>query len=331
MKQLYLALVLIVVVGLLLAGCAAAPGGSPAAPASQPNALTAVKTSAVSLDTNAEYWSKAPKLAVDTKAAMEGNPDGPTVTLQAAYDDNAIVIRAEWADDTETLLKNAWTWDGSAFVKSGDEDRVMFAWPIGNNAEFASKGCAAACHNTAENYEEWWMGSDDESVRYDNWHWKSARTNAAGYADDQWWNVLADPTNFESSRRNDAKESGGYADNVNDEKSGPRYMSKNGATAQIIMAGEEVDLNLTALSPGDVIPGYVLSKPIGSRGDVEANGVWSDGKWVVVLRRALDTGHEDDAAFTVGKPVPFGVSVVNNGGGVDHATSPEVLTLQWSN
>lgn len=332
MKRLYVVLI-IMIVGLLAAGCAGAIGGGPpaAAPASQPNTLTAVKVDAVSLDANADYWNKAPKLAIDAKAAMEGNPDGPTVTLQAVYDNAAIAIRAEWADDTETLLKNAWTWDGSAFTKSGDEDRVMFAWPIGNNAEFSSKGCAAACHNTAENYEEWWMGSDNESVRYDNWHWKSARTNAAGYADDQWWNVLADPTNFESSRRNDAKESGGYADNVNDEKSGPRYMSKNGADAQLIMAGEEVELDLTALAAGDVIPGYVLSKAVGSRGDVEANGVWADGKWVVVLRRALDTGHDDDAVFTVGKPMPFGVSVVDNGGGVDHATSPEVLTLQWNN
>ncbi len=329
MKQLYSVIVL-VLLGSILAGCtgAVAPAGSTAA---NPNTLTTMKVDATSLDANAAYWEQAPKLEVATKAAKEGNPDGPAVTLQAVYDDGAIAVRAEWADDTETLLKHAWTWDGAAFTMSGDEDRVMIAWPIGNNAEFSSKGCAAACHNTSENSDDWWMGSDEEAVRYDNWHWKSARTNAVGYADDQWWNVLADPADVESSRRSDAKESGGYSDNITEDGSGPRFMHKDGAGAQFIVAGEEVDLDLSTLQSGDVIPGFVISKPVGSRGDVEANGVWADGKWVVVLRRALDTGHDDDIAFTVGKPVPFGLSVVNDGGGVDHTTVPDVLTLQWGN
>lgn len=330
MRQLKTVLGIFLLSSLSIAGCAGAVAPMGASTAS-PNALTAMKVDATSLDASAAYWGDAPKLEVATKAAKEGNPDGPEVTLQAVYDADTIVVRAEWADDTETLLKHAWTWDGNAFTQSGDEDRVMIAWPIGNNAEFSSKGCAAACHNTSEDSDDWWMGSDDESVRYDNWHWKSARTNAVGYADDQWWNVLSDPADVESSRRSDAKESGGYSDNISEDGAGPHFMHKDGNGAQFIMAGDEVEVDMAALQPGDVIPGYVISKPVGSRGDVEANGVWADGKWIVVLRRPLDTGHDDDIAFTVGKPVPFGLSVVDDGGGVDHTTVPDVLTLQWGN
>lgn len=322
--------VLIVVMAAILSVFLAACGGSSsAAPQAKANTLTAVKTDSATLDANAGYWANAPKLEVATKAAKEGNPDGPAVILQAAYDANSIVVRAEWADATESVLKNAWTWDGSAFTKSGDEDRIMFAWPIGNNAEFASKGCAAACHNTSDNPDEWWMGSDKAEVRYDNWHWKAARTNPVGYADDQWWNTLEDPTDVESSRRSDAKDSGGYKDNVNEEKTGPIFMSSKGSDVQFIMGGEEVDLDTTALKTGAIIPGFVLAKPVGSRGDVEANGIWADGKWVVVIKRPLNTGHDDDVVFTPSKPMPFGLSIVDNGGGVNHTVVPDVLTLDW--
>lgn len=343
MKRLLSVLLPMVTAGGLLAACgggAPAPsrapstggqaGPAPAAPpAAKPNTLTAIKVDAAPLDANANVWANAPRLEVAAKAAKEGNPDGPAVVLQAVYDNESIAIRAEWADPTESILKNAWTWDGTAFKKSSDEDRLMFAWPIGNNAEFASKGCGAACHNTDPDPEKWWMGSTSADVRYDNWHWKSTRTHPAGYADDQWWNILEDPNNPSSSRRNDAKESGGYADNVNDAKTGPKFMSSKGVDVKFIFKGEEVELDTTKLSPGAVIPGYILSKAVGSRGDVEASGAWADGKWVVVMKRALNTGYEDDATFTPPKPVPFGLAVVDNGGGLEHAVVPDVLTLEW--
>ncbi len=338
MKQRMFLIAILLFVLTLIAACggkdeatapAAGEQAQPAAPSSAPNTLTAVKVDATSLDASADYWANAPVLAVDTKAALEGEPDGPTVKMQAAYDGEFLVIRSEWADATASNAKNAWTWDGSVFTKSGDEDRFMLTWPMTNNADFASKGCATACHNDSANKDEWWMGSEDPNVSYDSWHWKAARTNPAGYTDDQRWSTLTDPADPESSRPNDAKDSGGYADNVNDDGSGPLYMSSKGTKEQFIMAGDEVDIDTAALAAGDVIPGYVLAKAVGSRGDIEANGVWQDGTWVLVQRRALNTTHVDDAAFTAPKPVPFGMSVVDNGGGTKHTISPEVLTLEW--
>lgn len=323
MKRTLLVLSLLLTVLVLLVACAGEGTASK-------TTLTAVKVSATSLDPNADYWAKAPVLEVATKAAKEGNPDGPTVKLQAVYDGQYIAIRAEWADATASFNKNAWQWDGSAFKKlKEDEDRIMLTFPIGNNPDFASKGCVVACHNTSPNEKEWWMGSDDPNIRYDSWHWKSARTHPAGWADDQMWSVLKDPADPGSSRPSDAKTAGGYSDNVNEAKDGPKAMSAKGLTAQFILEGEDVPVDTAKLTPGTIIPGYIVSRPEGSRGDIEANGTWANGTWVVVLRRLLNTGHDDDVVFSPPKPIPFGLAVVDNGGGVKHTVGPDVLTLAW--
>ena len=341
MKQKYLVFTLLLALVIVLAACGgaatpaasqpAADGGQSqaAAPAGKPNTLTAVKVDATSLDASASYWANAPIMAIDTKAAKEGNPDGPTVKMQAVYDGEFISIRSEWADPTESL-KSVWSWDGTAFSKvSGDEDRLMLVFPIQNNAEFASKGCAAACHNTSENEAEWWMGSEDPALTYDAWHGKSTRTYPAGYVDDKWWSVLKDPTDPGSSRPGDAKDSGGEKANTTEDKSGPAFMSPDGPKAEFILAANAVPVDTSLLTAGDTIPGYVLEKPVGSRGDIEASAEWADGTWVVVMRRSLNTGHDDDVTMTPPKALPFGMSVVDNGGGLPHTIAPEVLTLEW--
>ncbi len=330
----------LLIAGLLLTACgpaatesepsaATAPDAAVNAPAATGNTLTAIKVDAASTVADAAYWADAPALQVATVGATESAAAGPTVTLQAVYDANNFALRLEWVDTTESVLKNAWTWTDNAFGKSGEEDRVALLWPIGNNAEFATKGCSVACHNMAADESQWWMGSDSEDVRYDAWHWKAARTNPVGQADDKWWSVLADPTDVESSRRSDAKESGGYSDNVNEAKDGPAFIHSQDLSNLYLLTGEEVAIDMAQLSDGAIVPGYVLAPFVGSRGDVAANGTWSDGKWVVVLLRPLDTGHDDDMVLTPPKAYPFGLSVFDNGGGNDHTVGPDVLTLEW--
>jgi hypothetical protein len=158
---------------LLLLACApvTAPAGGGAAgePAAEPMAttVTAVKVDAASLDGAASYWADAPVLTVHTVAAIEGEPDGPDVSIQAVYDDANIAMRFEWADETENIKKHVWTWDGNAFAQSGEEDRLQLMWSIENNPEFASKGCAVACHNMDADPATWWMGSESEALHYD--------------------------------------------------------------------------------------------------------------------------------------------------------------------
>lgn len=99
--------------------------------------------------------------------------------------------------------------------------------------------------------------------------------------------------------------------------------------ALFIFAGEEVPISTSSLEPGTVIPGYIVAPMVGSRGDISAIGFWENGRWVVVMMRALDTGHDDDVVFVPPRPVPFGVSLMDDGGGLDHTNAPDVITLEW--
>jgi hypothetical protein len=97
-----------------------------------------------------------------------------------------------------------------------------------------------------------------------------------------------------------------------------------------IMGGEETEVTPDTLEAGAVIPGYILTPLTGSRGDISATGTWADGKWTVVLMRALDTGNEWDVALTPGTPQNFGMSVHHEGRGSQHKAVPVALTLEWA-
>lgn len=309
----------------LMAGCAAGSGGAATSPA---NTLTAIKVDATSLDAAAAFWANAPKTTVATKGVTKGAVDGATVTLQAAYDGTKIVIRAEWPDETDSWRRNTWSYDGAKWRKGGDEDRFGLAFPIKDNPEFAAKGCGVLCHNQDADETKWWMGTDSADVKLDLWHWKSAETNPVGQADDGSFNPRATITST-TGRVNDKLESGGPKANVTQDGKGPQSMSKNGLDAHFIIAGEDVPLDMNMIKKDAAIPGNVLSPFNGSRGDISAKGTYANGKWVVVLSRTLNTGHDDDTTFAPPKSVPFGMSVFDNAGDRDHTTAPDVLTLAW--
>jgi len=319
----------------LLLACAAQPGAAPAASgeaaaSSSSNTLTAVKVESVGSDTAAGYWAAAPKLTVPTKATVKGDPDGADVTVQAVYDDQQIALRLEWADTTNSAFNKAWVWDGSAFSRSKElGDRMGVLFPIENNAEFASKGCAAACHNSDTDSEKWWMGSENADLRYDLWQWTAASTNPIGQAQDEWLNVLEDPAEVESATHPDALESGGSASNTNEAKDGPAFVNGSDLASSFILTGQQVTIDTSKLATGATIPTSILVPWVGSRGDVQANGIWQDGKWVVVLVRALDTGHDDDLVLTPPKSYPLGIAIFDHNDLLKHTTTPEVITLEW--
>ncbi len=306
-----------------LSACAgAAPAASP------PNTLTAVKVDAVSLDAAAAIWNNAPKTAVATKAAGKGAKPGPAVQLQAVYDGSNVAVRAEWADATDSWQRNVWTYDGTAWKRGGEQDRMSFAFPMSNNAEFASKGCGAICHNQDADEAKWWMGTDSADVKIDLWQWQSASTNPVNQADDAWWGPKPVITST-TGRRSDVADSGGSKANNAADGKGPAFMSKNGLTAHFLLAGEEVPLDMSKITSGAVIPGSILAPYKGSRGDVDAKGTYANGKWVVVFSRKLNTGRDDDVVLTPPKAVPFGVGVFDNSGDLEHEISQDVITLAW--
>jgi hypothetical protein len=53
-------------------------------------------------------------------------------------------------------------------------------------------------------------------------------------------------------------------------------------------------------------------EPQGSTADILVNSSWQNGKWVLELRRKLDTGNPDDKAFEVGKVYYISLAVFDD-------------------
>jgi hypothetical protein len=106
-------------------------------------------------------------------------------------------------------------------------------------------------------------------------------------------------------------------------------MHKSNPAGSFIFADDAALLRQSALTAGDVVPGYILAPFTGSRGDVSATGRWVSDRWVVVLRRPLNTANSDDARFIPGKRLPFGLAVMDSRSGVKHNVAASVLILDW--
>ena len=72
------------------------------------------------------------------------------VDLKSVYTDTDIYFLAEWSDATENSAKKLWTFDSgtSSWGQSGDEDRIVFSWNIGDSVvNFNSNGCIELCQH----------------------------------------------------------------------------------------------------------------------------------------------------------------------------------------
>ena len=231
-------------------------------------------------------------------------------------------IIAEWTDSTKNDQRKRWSFDGTNWTQSLDnEDRVAFIWDMQNDG-FASAGnCASMCHPpvmyTALN------------TFVDTWHWKATRTNPSGYADDKYWNDGAGGT--ASGRKSDP----GLEPYVNNVDGGvPFFMAEDdpGANASFLFAVPEgmkegVDHADGAWTAGDVLPGYVHRRGSGSRVDVFSTGTYDGAEWSVTFRRKLDTGDATgDIDFEAGETYHFQVATWDNAGGGAHDIS-EALNL----
>lgn len=119
----------------------------------------------------------------------KGGAKVPPVVLKAAYDDKNIYLLATWKDETMDVSKERWEFDGTKWIRSAastklggepgkfDEDRIAIWFDI-NAQDFKTEGCLALCHSDR-------MRSRNADGKADLWHWKAARTNPLGYADDQ--------------------------------------------------------------------------------------------------------------------------------------------------
>ncbi len=168
----------------------------------------------------------------------------------------------------------------------------------------------------------------------------AGEVSLVGYVDDKYVGDFTD--SGDGGRHGDAGGST-YSHNRNADKNAPKYIETNPADYidAMILRQAEIDngeaLEVATMAAGDltnawavyagfsaVVPERILRVPLDSRADVTQAAIWKDGVWYTEIKRALNTGNDDDAQFTVGT-FKFGVALIDNGGGSSHWTSGNVL------
>lgn len=263
--------------------------------------------------------------------AGAGSATGAAVTLRAAFDTANVYLLAQWDDPTESALKESWLFDGTTWTRrpasTFDEDRLALFWNI-SVPNFATRGCGALCHPTR-------MGVEHDAgpgvINADLWHWKAARTNPMGFADDQRLTYGTRDGRLMSFRADDLGSGIETANTrVTDGGARPNAMPEGApdASASFLFAwpalgGRAVPL-AGGLQAGAVLPGYTIGAPTGGRSDVRASGAWVNGQWTVLFRRALSNGWATDdvqlGGLATGTTYRFSVAVLDNAGGANDAT-----------
>lgn len=310
------------------------------------NLLVAKKAAAApTLDgTVDESWKSAEPLTVKVVGGRN-LPGGTTdVSIRALYTADTVYFLMQYKDETNSVRRSPWqkqadgSWKklGDPNDKGGDnnlyyEDKWAVIWNI-NSPAFEQRGCLSACH-TGEGKPFGNKYTPSPAERLDLWHMKGVRTGPVGQVDDQY----VDGTRYdkdkapEAGRKSDPKTGGGYADNVSDDKKGPKFALPGNKPAPpywIMDAGKE-PFDDSKYKAGDEVPSIIIAPFTGDRADIAVTVVYKDGVRTSVFRRKLVTGSEFDVQFNdLKKEYAFGVAVFDNAQ-VRHAYSPGVLKMKF--
>ena len=288
-----------------------------------------VKKAPASLDD--PVWQKAKAVDVPFEGKEKFAGKETSVTTRAVYTDQEIYFLFSWKDTTRSVTKGAWKFDGQKWShQKGNEDRISLLFEISRINNYATKGCAVVCHvpEGAPNAKDGKFGTTSAAQKGDLWHWKAARSDPAGFADDTWLTVISEK---KGGRKSDAGK-GGDTKNMTADKSMPKYMlspGKNFVKNDILLVSHATEIkDYSSFKPGDTITYRMPKMPQGSRADIRAVSRHANGSWTVILYRKLDTGYEDDVAFNPRKKYNFTMALFDDSGDEDSYDS-EVLSLQF--
>jgi hypothetical protein len=229
------------------------------------------------------------------------------------------------------VTKGAWKYDGQKWTsQGGNEDRISLLFEINRINNFATKGCAVVCHVPpgAANAKDGKFGTTSAAEKGDLWHWKAARSDPAGFADDTWVTQISKD---KGGRKSDAGK-GGDKTNMTADKSKPMYMPAPGkqlAKGDILLVAHAVEItDYSMFKAGDTLTYRMPETPQGSRADIKAISQYADGSWTVMLYRKLDTANDDDVAFDPRKKYNFAMALFDDSGD-ENSYDSEVLTLQF--
>lgn len=234
-------------------------------------------------------------------------PDPVQVDMRAFYTERDLFLRISWEDPTRDDGMRQWTYDGDTWSSTRQrEDGFGLMWDA--QSAFPRFTCSYACHiddfgvSGANFHARNSMRLDRSDVLVDLWNWKADRTARNGFADDRYLDdqgMVADVPGKIFRPNSVSLRSGAEPFSEDDS---PLYDDENRPIdARFRLAGESA-------------PGYLVDPPAGGRGDVAAISRYENGRWTVVLRRALDTGDSRDVVFIPEDQagVAFGLSIMDN-------------------
>lgn len=194
--------------------------------------------------------------------------------FRCAVDENSIYLSVRFADQTENRVHKSKIWDQEReFYRIGykREDTFVLKWLIdGDTNDFTL--------------------SATQPYVADIWYWKAYRTDHVGFADDKYHVYSNEPLANTKS-----------------------LIAKNGKRFYLNRKGDSGDAAyktkiLFEYSGEQMIEGYHLREPSGSRADVRAKGQWIDGYWHLEFSRPLQTNHSDDLQMVRGGRYSLGLS-----------------------
>lgn len=276
-------------------------------------------------------WNEAKPVQIPFSGKEKFAGKNLTFTAKAVYTGDSLYWWFKWPDPTLSVSRGAWKLDGQKWShQEGNEDRLSLLFEINRIENFATKGCAVVCHLPpgAASAKGGRFGTKSEAEKGDLWHWKAARFDPVGFADDTWLGKISEA---KGGRKSDAGE-GGEKLNVTEDKSRPLFTlapgKKLGKHGVLLAADAEKITDYSGFKAGDTITYQMPTVPSGSRADIKAASNYAEGSWTLMLSRKLNTGHEDDVAFDPRKTYNFALAVFDDSGDEDSYDS-EVLTLKF--
>ncbi|MEO7992979.1 MAG: ethylbenzene dehydrogenase-related protein [bacterium] len=230
-----------------------------------------------------EVWEAVPPR--DIALHKVSDPSGaPVATLRfrAFHNGHQLYVCVDWNDATYDDSDGAWMWNGTKSkytVSKEREDSFTLLF---------------------KTYGDFW-GDRLKGVGFvaDEWRWGASLTNMSGYAEDGWRFVLRNQDNSLRQIR------------LTGEDGRPTYMSQEQDFGKLCYHAIPAPKGFE----GDMRPATEPREPSGSASDVRARGAFTMGQgWTIEMLRQLNTGADDDLAFSSNKPIDFSVTVADGAG-----------------
>lgn len=237
-------------------------------------------------------------------------PDPIPVDMRAFYTDSDIYLRLSWPDATRDDSIMRWRFDGKVWHDEQTlEDGFGLMWDA--ERKFPGFTCSYVCH-----IDDFGVSGDSFHARNkmrlavkdawtDLWHWKAERTGRLGFADDRTVDLegMHGDLPGEIFRENSVAASHTDSDVLPFSEQDQPLVDADG------LPPEE-----RFHAAGSTAPGYLTEMPKGSRADIAASMNWENGRWTVILHRALKTSDPRDVVFVPGdtKGIPFGLAVMDH-------------------